>query len=160
MRVADVLIVCSFTSLKGDARNEQEQNGVCSAERVFSVNIMLCVFQLRKLQKVRGPVNLVIKFARVGKLEPILHSGGVLHPLEVVVPAAHIWHHVEAHEPAGARRGQSAMYLSEWLGPGQLQPRPHQVVQFAANGQTQVCQAHGASLWHCCIGQGGAQTGW
>ena len=45
MRVANALIFCSL-SLKGAARNEQEQNGVCSAERVFSVNIMLCVFQL------------------------------------------------------------------------------------------------------------------
>ena len=46
MRVANALIVCSFISLKGAARNEQERNGVCSAERVFSVNIMLRVLQL------------------------------------------------------------------------------------------------------------------
>ncbi len=36
----------------------------------------------------------------VGQSQPVLHGGRVLDPLEVVIPATHVWNHVEAHEPA------------------------------------------------------------
>ena len=35
----------------------------------------------------------------VGQLQAVLHAWAVLHTLEVVVPAANIRHHIEAHEP-------------------------------------------------------------
>ena len=37
---------------------------------------------------------------RIGEFEVILHRGCVFDALEVKVPAADIWHHVETHKPA------------------------------------------------------------
>eukprot|EP00959_Pyramimonas_sp_CCMP1952_P004580 95880-Pyramimonas_sp.AAC.1 len=51
------------------------------------------------------PMVLVVELARVGKLETVLHAGGVLHAHEVVVPAASVGGHVEAQEPVVASKG-------------------------------------------------------
>lgn len=44
-------------------------------------------------------MDFAVVFLGVGQLQAILHAWAVLHTLEVVVPAANIRHHVEAHEP-------------------------------------------------------------
>jgi len=70
-----------------------------SVKQVLSVSFIVNIFQCTELQEVRGPVHLAVVLLGVGQLQPILHALTVLDTLEVVVPTAHIWHHVEAHEP-------------------------------------------------------------
>ena len=36
----------------------------------------------------------------IGEFEVVLHRGGMFDALEVKVPAADVWHHVETHKPA------------------------------------------------------------
>jgi len=70
-----------------------------SVKQVLSVSFIVNIFQCTELQEVRGPVHLAVVLLGVGQLQPILHALTVLDTLEVVVPTAHIWHHIEAHEP-------------------------------------------------------------
>lgn len=44
-------------------------------------------------------MNFAVVLFGVGQLQAILHAWAVLDTLEVVVPAADIRNHVEAHEP-------------------------------------------------------------
>lgn len=48
-------------------------------------------------------MNFAVVLLGVGQLQTILHGWAVLDTLEVVVPAANIWNHVEAHESAPQR---------------------------------------------------------
>ena len=45
-------------------------------------------------------MNFAVVLLGVGQLQAILHVWAVFDTLEVVVPAANIRNHVEAHEPA------------------------------------------------------------
>ena len=67
-------------------------------KQVFSVSFIVNILQCAELQKVCGPMHLTIVFSGIGQLQTVSHAGTVLDPLEVVVPAANIGHHVEAHE--------------------------------------------------------------
>lgn len=89
------------------AKNEEQENGQPSlrhntelGEHVFPVCLRLDIFQLAEVQEMIWPVCLMVKLLRVGQLQAILHARAVLGALEIVVPAPHIRHHVEAHEPA------------------------------------------------------------
>jgi len=78
-----------------------------SIEQVLSVSFIVNIFQCTELQEVRGPVHLAVVLLGVSQLQPIFHALTVLDTLEVVVPAAHIWHHVEAHEPISTDNGHT-----------------------------------------------------
>mmetsp|Transcript_62206 Transcript_62206/g.196851 ORF Transcript_62206/g.196851 Transcript_62206/m.196851 type:complete len:1067 (-) Transcript_62206:4174-7374(-) len=70
-----------------------------SCEEVLAVRLDGIVpLELRKLEEVGGAVDLVVILARVGELDVVLHARAVLDPHEVVVPAARLGNHVEAHE--------------------------------------------------------------
>mmetsp|Transcript_39072 Transcript_39072/g.85881 ORF Transcript_39072/g.85881 Transcript_39072/m.85881 type:complete len:419 (+) Transcript_39072:398-1654(+) len=55
----------------------------------------------REVEKVRRPVDLVVKLFRVGQLHLVLHVGRVAHAHEVVVPHVIVGHHEEAEEVVG-----------------------------------------------------------
>ena len=62
---------------------------------------------------------LVIEGVGVGQLDAISHALVESDTLEVEVPTAHIWRHVEAHEPAGQMGLETAsaiLYRSFFLG--------------------------------------------
>lgn len=79
-----------------------------SIEQVLSVSFIVNIFQCTELQEVRGPVHLAVVLLGVGQLQSIFHALTVLDTLEVVVPAAHIWHHVKAHEPVSTDSGHTS----------------------------------------------------
>ena len=74
---------------------------LCLLEVILPVSLCVHILQCGEIQEMLGPVHLVVELLGIGQLQAILHIGLVLDALEVVVPAAHIWNHVEAHEPAG-----------------------------------------------------------
>ena len=70
-----------------------------STERILPVSLRLNFLQCTEVQEVIWPVSLVVEGVGVGQLDAISHPLVESDTLEIVVPAAHIRHHVEAHEP-------------------------------------------------------------
>lgn len=70
------------------------------AEGVLSVGLRLHLLQGAEIQEVVGSVGLMVEGVWVGQLDAVCHPLVEPDTLEIVVPAAHVRHHVEAHEPA------------------------------------------------------------
>jgi len=94
-------------------------------------------------------MNLMVVRVGVGQLDAVRHALVEPDALEVVVPAAHVRHHVEAHEPASWWRPDDGKFGGEGhtLNPntGQiLCARPNEWVEFTA------VKVHPSEL-HSCL---------
>ena len=68
-------------------------------KQVLPVCFIIDILQCTELQEVRWSVHFTVVLPWVSQLQTVSHAWAVLDALEIVVPAANIWHHVEAHEP-------------------------------------------------------------
>ena len=67
---------------------------------IFPISFRLNFLQCAEIQEVVRPVSLMVEGEGICQLHTICHALIESDTLEVEIPTAHIWHHVEAHEPA------------------------------------------------------------
>ena len=123
-------------------------------KQVFSVSFIVNIFQSAELQKVCGPMHFTVVLPGVGQLEAVSHARAVLDSLEIVVPAANIGHHVEAHESVTEKHlnllivgGQVASWVAAvFVLPAPLVPPRSQLVrsQSAAARSETACDDNAA----------------
>lgn len=73
-------------------------------EGILSICFRLDFFKCAEVQEVIGSMSLMVEGVGVCQLDPICHPLIKSDTLEIEVPAAHIRHHVEAHESARPRK--------------------------------------------------------
>ena len=81
---------------------------ILAVETEMPSYIRLSILKRAEVQEMRWPMNFMVVLLGISQAQSILHCRSVLDALEVVVPAADIRHHVEAHKPAGHNVGSTS----------------------------------------------------